>query len=438
MSVYYQNGPEITKITRRGLNSLSMLISRKQYRISAAQLTDKFAWADIYRAWIMACVDYMWFMEHGDPEKEAPQEEQVRMAKLFLEGAEESRCHEFLNRYREMLTRPQYPNVGSSAAAEKICSEIHGKMAGAPIWLRMRVTAVCLLTNSPPEVIFSEGLKWPGALLGPTIAAKYESGVIDVREGLLFELEPGAVSGPGMKLAPRTLRNKYNKVCSVIIRYKGIEHLVKIPPYGFLRAVFSEGSCVRLVSLKGAISCCDAGSAILQKGDDQGSRLFYAHRSGGASRLVGMPLIGPFWDAAADERSGVTGAVVLTAGELYSTVDPGRKISEGDKAPLPIRCYRSGSQWGWLYDDGVFVSNLSGGRDMEGVTAVAEEAGRGLLICRQGQFLDYRSNVERQITEGEFVQAMLGRFLQAGQDECEALSTQFMRWAILDSGEVRQ
>ena len=48
MSVYYQNGPEITKITRRGLNSLSMLISRKQYRISAAQLTDKFAWADIY------------------------------------------------------------------------------------------------------------------------------------------------------------------------------------------------------------------------------------------------------------------------------------------------------------------------------------------------------------------------------------------------------
>lgn len=436
MSVCYQNGIEITRITRKGLNSLSLLISGKQHRLSVVLLTDRFAWADIYRAWIMACVDYMWFLKHGDAEMDAPEEEQVRIARLFQEGADEADCEAFLKEYCRMLTKPQYPNVGSAAMAEKICGQIDKKMIGSPLWIRLRVTAVCLLTNNLPETLFAEGIKWSEALLAPAIAAKYESGIIDVEESQVFELEPDAVLEPGMRLTARTLRNKGVKACRVVLRYKGIEHPVKLPPRGFLRALFSDHGCARLVSLKGCISCCDAGSAILQKGDAGGGSLFYAHRIGGGSRLVRMPLTGPFWDAAADESNGVIGAVVLTAGELYSTVDSGRRISESSGAPLPIRCYRSGIQWAWLYDDGNLVSNLPGARNMDGVTAVAEEAGRGLLICRHGKYLDYRSNVEREITGGEFVQAMLGRFLQAGQGECEALSTQFMRWAILDSGEV--
>lgn len=436
MSVCYRNGPEITGITRGGLNSLSILISQNQYRLSAGLLADRFAWAHIYTAWITACVDYMWSMRHEDDDCAAPGEEQIRIAKLFQEGADPEECEAFLKEYRECLTRPQYPNVGSAASAEKICVYICRKMAGAPIWLRLRATAVCLLTNSFPETLFSEGARWSHVLLAPAIAARYKADSIEAQEGLTFELEPGAASGPEMRLAARTLMNRSGKVCGIRLRYKDVDHLIKLPPYGFLRALFSDSRCERLVSLKGCISCCNAGSAIIQKGSSGGDRLFYAHRTGGVSRLVAMPVTGPFWDASADETEGVTGAVVLSADELYSTVDPQRRLSGSSGKPLPVRCYRSGNQWAWLYEDGVLAGNLCGGADMDGVTAVAEEAGRGLLVCRHGKFFDYRSNVEREITEGEFVQAMLGRFLQAGQGECEVLATQFMRWRILDSGEV--
>lgn len=437
MSVCYQNGPEIEGITMRGLNFLSLLVGRNQYRLSAQLLADRSAWADIYTAWIMACVDYMWFMDHGDLGAGAPKEEQIRVARLFQEDADAEACDAFLERYKRMLTKPQYPNVGSAAMAEKICGDIHRKMDGAPLWLCMRVSAVCLLTNSFPEAFFSEGAGWTAVLLGPILAARYAAGVIDVAEGLTLELDPCAEPGPEAELVPGTLMNRSREARSMHIRYDGIDHPIKLAPHGFLRAVFSDSRGSRLVSLKGCISCCDAGSAIIQKGEEGGSRLFYAYRTGGAFRLVRMPLPGPFWDAAADEMNGVTGAVVLTADELYSTVDPEQKLQRSDGTPLPIRCYRSGSQWARLYDDGILVSNLAGGEVMEGVTAVAEEAGRGLLVCRGGRFFDYRSNEEREMTEGGFVQAMLGRFLQAKQDECEVLATQFMRWTILDSGEVR-
>ena len=437
MSVCYQNGPEIERITMRGLNFLNMVVGRNRYRLSAQLLADRAAWAEIYTTWIMACVDYMWFMGHGDPGAGAPKEEQIRVARLFQEGAQETDCDAFLEGYKRMLTKPQYPNVGSAESAERICGDIHRKMAGAPLWLRMRVSAVCLLTNSLPEEFFSEGAGWTAVLLAPALAAKYAAGIIDVTNGMALELVPCAGPVPGTGLVPGTLMNRSGEVRRMHIRYDGVDHPVRIPPHGFLRALFSDRGCSRLVSLKGAVSCCDAGSAILQKGDAGGDGLFYAYRTGGAFRLVRMPLPGPFWDAAADENNGVTGAVVLTANELYSTVDPGQKLLRSDGAALPIRCYRSGSQWARLYEDGSLVSNLPGGEAMENVTAVAEEAGRGLLVCRKGRCFDYRSNVEREMTEGGFVQAMLGRFLQAGQGECEVLATQFARWTILDSGEVR-
>lgn len=440
VSVCYQNGDKIEKLRINELNTLSMLISQNNCRLSAKNLTDIGAWADIYMAWIAVCVDYMWFVGHGKNkmEEKAPKTEQVRVIKLFQDGAKEEERVEFLDSYRKMLTKPGYPNVGKLFMAEKICADIDRQIPDMASYMRLRVKAVCLLANSAPENIFTEGAGWNDVISAPVLSATYEAGTINVADKMCFEIEPDAGFDSGIQLTAKTLRNKSNTICRIQIQWRGENYFVKLPPYGFLRAVFADSGHAKLVSLKGSISCCDTDYAIIQMGDEAGNKLYHAHHVGDIASLIEIPSSGLFWDAAADEKDGVTGAVILTVNELRSTVNRGRRLLRGDGISVPIRCYRSGNQWAWLYEEGRLESNLlRNGADMEGVTAVAEDAERGLLVCCQGQFWDYRGIVRKEISEDEFIEAMLRRFSQAGSDECEVQVTENRRWAIHDSGEVK-
>ena len=190
-----------------------------------------------------------------------------------------------------------------------------------------------------------------------------------------------------------------------------------------------------MVSLKGCISCCDTQNVVLQRGGKEGIRMSVAAKGRPA---VGLRLPSLPWDACADVHDGTPGATVLTANKLYSTLTGVRR--ENRKGTLlPVRCYCAGNQWAWLYADGRLDSGLpgTGGGEMHGVTAVAEDAERGLVVCRKGRFYDYRSAFEQEVSREVFVETMLKRFTQAGQGECEVQETGFTRWAILDSGEVK-
>lgn len=431
MTVQYDNGVEIKKISMRDLNSVSVDIYSNGYRLSAGLLADRAGWAEIYIKWVAACVDLMWTRAHGGVA--APEEERLRTAKLFLEGADAQACEIFLEQYRAALADPLSASIGNGASARRICGEIDNKLAQAEPYLCLRIKVVCLLTDSLPQDLFSERAGWAGLLTAPQNAAKFQASEIRVKENDSFELDPCA--GSGAQLMPRTLRNENGSVCRIEIHCDGIKYPVKIPSYGALRAVFAGGGGT-MVSLKGCISCCDTQNAVLQRGGRETIRLFAAAKGRMAVEL--RPLSLP-WDACADVHDGTPGAVILTADELYSTLT-GPQLESSKGTPLPLRCYRAGNQWAWLYADGRLDSSLPGtdGGRMDGVTAVSEDAERGLLVCRNGKFYDYRATFKQEVSKEMFVSTMLSRFTQVEQGECEVQKTGFTRWAVLDSGEVKQ
>ncbi len=431
MAVQYENGVEIEKISRNELNTVSVNIEDNEYRLSVQSLTDRAGWAEIYIKWIVPGIDQMWLRIYNDDE--APEKERIHAAKLFLEGSDKRECEEFLDKYRMMLVDPFSVSVGNETSARAICGEIDKKLALAEPYLRLRVKAVCLLANSFPENLFSEGAGWAGMLTAPQNEAKHRASEISVNGNDIFALDPCA--GQGEPLVPKTLRNENGNVCSIAICCDGIKYSVKLPPYGILRAVFADDGKT-MVSLKGCISCCDTQNAVIQRGDKGGIRLFAAARKKSVVELQPISLL---WDACADVHDGIPGAVILTANELYSTLT-GLLLESCKEVLMPVRCYRAGNQRAWLYEDGGFDSSLPGADQgkMRGVTAVVEDAERGLLICREGRFFDYRATFECEVSKKTFVETMLSRFAQAEQDECEVQKTGFMRWAILDSGEVKQ
>jgi len=430
MAVYYESGREIGKISAAELKTIATNdISKDKQRLSAALLAERNSWAEIYLSWIEACVNQMW---RGKGRDETPREERVRTAMLFQEGADQDECETFLDEYRAMLVNPNFPHVGNPVRSRRICGEVDKKLAQAPAYLRLRVKAVCLLADCEPQALFSQGAGWAGVLCAPQDAAKLQSSEITVQKNAVFDLNPCA--GLGKPLLPRTLVNKSEDTCRIEIRCGSIKYPVRLPAYGALRAVFADDET--MVSLKGCISCCDTQTAVVQRGSKEGIRLFYASCGNKAAELEPVSLL---WDACADEVDGVSGALVLTANELYSTLT-GLRAESGGQTPLPVRCYRAGNQWALLYANGELDLGLSAGdrTRLRGITAVAEDAERGLLFCREGKSFDCRNNFELEVPMEVFVSTMLSRFTQAKQGECEVQRTGYVRWAILDSGEVAQ
>lgn len=430
MAVQYENGVEIGKISRTELNSVSVNVEENEYRLSVKPLAEQDGWAEIYIKWIAAGLNQIRFRLHG--EEKVPKEEQLRTAKLFLEGADGKECEKFLEQYRSMLADPRSGSVGDEASAQKICDEIDRKLAQTEPYLRLRVKAVCLLADRLPQDLFSEKAGWAGLLNAPQNAAKLRASEISVTENDVFELDPCA--GLGKPLIPRTLQNRSGSACRVELRCGGINYGVRLPSYGALRAVFADDGGT-MVSLKGCISCCDTRNALLQRGGKDGVQLFAVARGRPAVEL--SPPSGQLWDACADLRDGIPGAIILTVNGLYSTL-VGLLLESGGE--MPVRCYRAGNQRAWLYEDGTLDCSLPDADrgKIHGVTAVAEDAERGLLICREGHFFDYRATFKQEVSREMFVEAMLNRFIRAGQDECEIQKTGFTKWAVLDSGEVKQ
>lgn len=424
--LHYANDGKIVKIgSFTGINGLNQDIRSNGYKITAKLLTDDTNFMLLYDLWLEVCINYMWYCLHEKKEefKSAPQKTHRDLIKHFYQGADEAEAAKFLDSYRNMLTRPGFPNVGNSTRAKSICYNIEKKMEGTPAYMRRRVEAVCLLTNCSPEELFEEGQKWINIF--PMASDDFQ----EVKDGTVFDMDP--VLKEGETLFVRTLRNNSSESCTITLQYHDrdvlVRYPVRFPPYGVLRAVFADAACTKLVFVKGNISCGDANRAIIQLGGEKGMTLWYASRF---TKPVAFPKISFFLDAAADELGG---AVILSMREFYSTVNRALFLEKGS-ATLPIRCFRAGKQWARLYADGSLESNLMNREKLTGVTAVVADGERGLLVCQQGKAWDYRGDgLPKEITIREFCERMMARF---DQDEpfSEVVTTELMQVEVTDSG----
>lgn len=417
--IYYDDGTPIEKIEMNQIPTLWQNVPMNALPMEL--LTEEYGFSVLYMHWLRACVDYMWFVDHDRNQEQmrAPEEEHVRRFALFRKGASEEECDAFLEQYRAALTTPRFPNVGSQAEAEAICGYLRQKLEGVPPYVRLRFGAVCLLLNRYPAHLLASGEKWIDR-----IPAEQEE-PLWVRDGMTFSLN--LCLGSRLNLIPKTLRNDSGQVCTVTVVCGERRYPVKLPPHGMLRGVFADEECRNMIGLKGNISCCDAGRAIVQQGDEKGMKLLYVSR---CSKPVEFPGMDNFQDAAADEMGG---AVILTSRELYSTVNHDLFL-EKSRTPLPIRCYRSGTQWARLFADGRLESNLAAGKELSDVATVSEDGERGLLVWGRGGAWDYRGGLAHEISPEMFCEHMMGRFLDL--IECEIARTQLVRLAVRRSGRL--
>ena len=426
MEIFYQDGTPVPKLAYKNLNLICQTVPRNGSRLSAGLLTEDTGFGILFLYWFEPCIDYMWYADHDKkPEyQKAPEEEYLRVLYLFQEGAAEKERQAFLKKYSRMLTTPHYPNAGDRDRAQEICREINDKTGGAAPYLRLRAAAACLLANCFPEELFSEGEGWSDVLGGAAAAAQFEEDLLNVEDGMVFVLDSRAGFPPGRRLVPRTLRNPSDMTCTVSVRYAGERFLIKLPPFGILRAVFCDPDCMMLAGLKGCISCGDAKRAVIQKGTKDGVRLLFA----GARyrKPLAYPQTGVILDACAAELGG---AVILGTGELYSTVDSGLYLQKKDG--LPVRCYRSGHQWARLYADGRLESSFG---PLEGISAVVEDAERGLLVYGKDGAVDYRSNWAEPVPAEMFGKMMLRPFVRT--EDCEVQETQCMKVILRPSGKL--
>lgn len=421
MDIFYEDGTPIQEITLRNLKD----VQENKGRISAGLLTNDNNFVLLFTHWLKACIDFMWYLDHK--EENAPDEEYVNVFGFFCADAQETECSEFLEKFVQLLTRRPKPNILSKDEAECICSSIDGQLQDSPPYLRLRTAAVCLLLNRFPEEAFSEGDGWINILGGAAAETVYTDSLLPVQDGTVFELDPAVSFQSGAELLPRTLCNQSEDAVSFTVQYGGSEYTIKLPPYGILRAVFSDKNCKKLVSIKGNISFAGTKRAVIQKGTQDGAKLLFI--STRCTSPLEYPQTGVLLDACAAELGG---AVVLDANGMYSTVD--ESLDRTKKDGLPVRCYRSGHQWAWLYADGRLESNLPDKAPKNGAAAVVEDAERGLLVYGPEGAVDCRSSRVGEISKDEFVRLMLGRF-QHGND-CEYQETQFMKAAVHASGKT--
>ena len=285
----------------------------------------------------------------------------------------------------------------------------------------LRVKAVCLLTNCRPEELFEEGQGWTDSI--PIKSDDY----FELSNNMVFALDP--MGEKEIDLVPKTLRNDSGSSCTIYVSYFDKDHTennrqysITLPPYGILRAVFTNRDLRKLAFVKGNISCADAERAIVQSGEENGIQLYYVRK---LEKPLAFPHIEFYRDAAADAMGG---AVILGSREFYSTVTSKTYLEKG-KDDLPIRCFRSGRQWARLYSNGRLESEFVNDRELDGVTAVAEDGDRGLLICRKGEAYDYRGDgLSKPISLENFWDIMMERF--SGDGCCETVRTQLTRFTV--------
>lgn len=418
----YSDGTIITKceqsLKKNGLRKPGKdVMAGKQ--IDAQLVRDEVAFAELYRCWIGPCAELIYGIDEETADKQ--------VLPLFYEGAEEACCEEFQNLFsRFILGRGNTPLGGPIFAVtpcEQICENIDSELDGEPCYIRLRVKIVCLLTNSEPSQLFSEGVNWMRAFL----TDESETDRIDIENGKKFPLILKRTEGE--ELVPKTLHNPGDEVCQIWIIYEGIKYPISLPPHGIIRVVFGDKALSYLVNVKGNISFNDSKTrnAVIQSNlyEQLSLQMYHAQYNQPFELDAG----GVFLDAAAD---GEGGAVVLTNNGLYYTLDD--KLVKMQKPP--IRVYGAGISWARQFADGSLECNMRKKSDeaVQKAIAVVENADRSLMFRDESGAWDCMGGVAHKVTDKEFVDCMMGRF--GDPDVCERVKGERMKLSIGYNGNL--
>lgn len=400
----------IEKCDGKNLRDLGDELKERYLRLPGELIRDDALFRELYALWIDVCVAYM---------NQSKRSEEVlwdgkQAELLFYPGANEEECSTFLEMYCERLSNPRY-TICRKQLCNRICNEIDGSLQGLPLWMLLRVKAVCILLKAMPEEVFEEGKLWAGSFS----QEKVQQDRLSVENGMIFTLDFGTEIE---RLFPKTLYNDSETLCTIQISYQGKNYPVKLPPYGMLRAVFADENCKRMVNIKGNISFNDAKSAVVQQSDEEGIKLCMYYRQSG---MADIPTPGGFLDAAADTQGGV---LLLTVGEMRSST--GLVERKAAQEELPIRCYGAGRYWARWYADGRLETNQHD--EIGNAISVAENRGRGLLIRNRESAWGIQGGRIKKITDEEFFDGMMSRFLQ--ENVCESISTTMLQLSINNKG----
>lgn len=330
-----------------------------------------------------------------------------------------------LGKWRDGIIDPESPVI-NEALFNKIDQDIRSNLNGVSFYLQLRLILICTLVGRMPTDFFGNNCY---TVLKPSILENLVD--IPVTDGKTFTIE---FSAAGDTLYPRKLVNKSDKLCRVTVKwnkdeYKD-EYTVKVPPHGFVRALFADPEAQHLLELKGCISC-NATHSVIQRPSDQNTESLYLYEPYRKPRrlLEGAHL----YDAAAYQVCPDGGYIYRAATDIAQL-----HTNIGDLKPseMPIRLYSSDVHWARLSENCLLETDFQsdGWKCKEGVIAVAE------YVAEDGSnYLLFRTKTEAWQTVGDdivkttdavFVYAMLNRF--DSEEYCECVD----RYKINLKGEV--
>ena len=405
MGLFYSNKEEIERIN--GLYDLVDLqeeIKDNDLRLPEEIVTKDDLFCELYELWIRVAVEEIF----GEEE---------RKRNLFFSMEDEGNSiTDFMKSYCDWMRHVDrkycYKDVWE--IIEENCTSVD-----LPDYIKLRVISVCVFCNLTPEELFEHGNGWFDCIYNLLKLNQIE--YLKVENGYVFTLDLD-INKKISKLYPKILRNSSDSECTIYISYKDEKRTIYLPPYGILRVVFADSECNCMVGIKGNLTFADNRIAVSQQGEKDGLNLQIHHSQRGTLPIENKD---ECLDISTDDNAGI---LRLTNRKLYST--RGLELT-GD---LPIRCYSAGGEWAWLYEDGRLKSSFG---DMDGVVAVAEDAGEGLLICMQDKAVDYREGYAKTISVQEFVDTMLTRFEHSEVERySECVSNEYMKVSISKSGKL--
>lgn len=413
----YSDGTIIERLegSQKGLRKPGKELMKYDRKLNTALLKDDDAFADLHELLLEPCDEMIRDVEGsavGDQGRS-----------LFFEGADKQKCDEYLRRFIRFICgrQPYSMEIWPACPADSICDMIDCELPDTSCYMRLRIKIVCILMSALPEQVFAEGKNWFSAFLSDAA----EEDFIEVSDGMEFPLE---LDMPA-ELYPKTLRNKSGNPCRIMINYKSEQYRICLPANGFLRVVFGDKECKRLISVKGNISFngSDTRNAVVQLADQSQISLYMYHKQ--YREPFELETGGAFTDASADGKGG---AAVLTKGGIYYTRNGRLERSER----LPVRVYGAGTLWARHYADGTLECNMrkKGGLPVNRAIAVAENRDRSILIRDEEGAWDCEGGVARKITDDKFVQCMMERF--AGEDVCERTGNPLMKLHIRYDGKL--
>ena len=409
MLLIYADQTKMGKINEIGdIWNLSKAV-RNGKRIPELLLMDEIVFCEFYEAWIKPCIKFRFPEENISLEERLKKKEEQRS--LFFAEAEnmedaEAKYLEFIEAFGTAMRKPVACPVCKREQMTLIRDAITKELDGIPEYMKLRVLVVCMLANELPKNVFEKGESWGIAISGEVHRDIYENEYMNVEDGMQFVMDIQTEEKQNMLFA-KILRNDRENACRIMVSYAEKQYTIQMPPYGILRCVFADEACKKLLSIKGNICFHDATNALMLCGEKKDAKLFAYNKRNGIFKSWNP---GVYFDISIDGKGGF---LVLTAKELYSSMGMSKKTD------LPIRCYGSGKQWAWLYADGRLESNLENGKELSHVTAVVEDAEKGLLICNDTGCWDYRGTMKKEIEPSLFMDLMLQRF--CSEKKCESV-----------------